>query len=51
MTSSVLPAPDATVLAGLKGRSFLRELDFTPREWMTLIELAAQLKADKKAGR
>ncbi|MGK2349225.1 ornithine carbamoyltransferase [Actinomyces sp. W5033] len=46
-----LPAPDATLLAGLKGRSFLRELDFTPAEWMTLIELAAELKAAKKEGR
>lgn len=47
----VLPAPDPEVLAGLKGRSFLRELDFTPEEWMALIALASQLKADKKAGR
>ncbi|NDR53448.1 ornithine carbamoyltransferase [Actinomyces sp. 565] len=46
-----IPAPDPAVLASLKGRSFLRELDFTPQEWMTLIALAAQLKADKRAGR
>ncbi|MBM6979263.1 MAG: ornithine carbamoyltransferase [Actinomyces succiniciruminis] len=46
-----IPAPDPAVLASLKGRSFLRELDFTPQEWMTLIGLAAQLKADKRAGR
>ena len=51
MTAFALPAPDPVVLAGLKGRSFLRELDFTPEEWMALIELAAQLKAAKKAGR
>lgn len=51
MTAFALPAPDPAVLAGLKGRSFLRELDFTPEEWMALIELAAQLKAAKKAGR
>ena len=50
MTAFALPAPDPVVLAGLKGRSFLRELDFTPEEWMALIELAAQLKAAKKAG-
>ena len=47
---TALAAPDPTVLAGLKGRSFLKELDFTPAEWMALIELAAQLKAAKKAG-
>ena len=49
--TACLPAPDPTVLAGLKGRSFLRELDFSPEEWMTFIQLAAQLKAEKKAGR
>ena len=48
---TALAAPDSTVLAGLKGRSFLKELDFAPAEWMALIELAAQLKEDKKAGR
>ena len=48
---TALAAPDSTVLAGLKGRSFLKELDFTADEWMALIELAAQLKEDKKAGR
>ncbi len=47
---TALAAPDSTVLAGLKGRSFLKELDFAPAEWMALIELAAQLKAAKKAG-
>ena len=46
-----LPVPDATVLASLRGRSLLRELDFTPEQWMALIELAAQLKAAKRAGR
>ena len=47
---TALAAPDSTVLTGLKGRSFLKELDFAPAEWMALIELAAQLKAAKKAG-
>lgn len=47
MTTFTLPAPDAAVLAELKGRSLLRELDFSPDQWMALIELAAQLKADK----
>lgn len=35
----------------LSGRSFLKEIDFTPQEWSVLLDLAAQLKADKKAGR
>ena len=35
----------------LHNRSFLKELDFTAEEWNSLLELAAQLKADKKAGR
>ena len=35
----------------LNGRSFLKELDFTPDEWSILLNLAAQLKADKKNGR
>ena len=34
-----------------KGKSFLKLLDFTPSEITELIDLAEQLKADKKAGR
>ena len=34
----------------LKGRSFLKLMDFTPQEIAGLVELAAQLKAKKKAG-
>ncbi len=34
----------------LKGRSFLKLLDFTPTEILSLIDLAADLKAKKKAG-
>jgi len=34
----------------LKGRHFLKELDFTPEEFRHLVELAADLKAAKKAG-
>ncbi|MGZ4628096.1 ornithine carbamoyltransferase [Oryzihumus sp.] len=34
----------------LHGRSFLKELDFTPREWTALLDLAASLKAAKYAG-
>lgn len=35
----------------LHGRHLLRELDFTPAEWLSLIDLAAELKAAKKEGR
>lgn len=35
----------------LKGRHFLKELDFTPEEFRHLVTLAAELKALKKAGR
>ncbi|MER7547144.1 ornithine carbamoyltransferase [Actinomadura sp.] len=34
----------------LRGRSLLKELDFTPREFEHLIDLAAELKAAKRAG-
>lgn len=34
----------------LKGRHFLKELDFTAEEFRHLVELAADLKAAKKAG-
>ena len=34
----------------LKGKSFLKLLDFTPEEISGLIDLAAELKAKKKAG-
>jgi ornithine carbamoyltransferase len=34
----------------LHGRSFLKELDLTPREWRGLLSLAASLKAAKAAG-
>ncbi len=35
----------------LHGRHFLKELDFTPAEWLSLLELAEELKAAKKEGR
>ena len=35
----------------LRGRSFLRELDFTTAEWEGLLALSAELKAAKRAGR
>ena len=34
----------------MKGRDFLKLLDFTPEEILQLIDLAADLKAKKKAG-
>ncbi|HEX2313078.1 MAG TPA: ornithine carbamoyltransferase [Thermomonospora sp.] len=33
----------------LRGRSFLKELDFTPKEWRYLLDLSAELKAAKQA--
>lgn len=38
------------VLASLRGRDFLREADFTAAELTALIELAAELKADRATG-
>jgi len=40
----------ATVPTALAGRHFLKELDFTAGEFLGLVELAAELKAAKKAG-
>ncbi|MER6332037.1 ornithine carbamoyltransferase [Streptomyces sp. NPDC001034] len=40
----------ATVPTALAGRPFLKELDFTEEEFRGLIELAAELKAAKRAG-
>ena len=37
-------------MALLSGRHFLKELDFTAEEWRYLLDLAAQLKAVKRAG-
>jgi ornithine carbamoyltransferase len=33
----------------LYGRSFLKELDFSPAEWLSLLDLSAQLKTEKRA--
>lgn len=35
----------------LRGRSFLKETDFSIEEWAHLLDVAAKLKADKKNGR
>ncbi|GAA3294505.1 hypothetical protein GCM10020295_19180 [Streptomyces cinereospinus] len=40
----------ARVPTALAGRHFLKELDFTASEFLGLVELAAELKAAKKAG-
>ncbi|MES4887343.1 ornithine carbamoyltransferase [Streptomyces sp. NPDC096012] len=40
----------ATVPTALAGRHFLKELDFTEEEFRGLVDLAAELKAAKKAG-
>ncbi|MER5990899.1 ornithine carbamoyltransferase [Streptomyces viridosporus] len=40
----------ATVPTALAGRHFLKEVDFTEEEFRGLLELAAELKAAKKAG-
>ncbi|MEG3629902.1 ornithine carbamoyltransferase [Streptomyces poriticola] len=40
----------ATVPTALAGRHFLKELDFTAQEFRGLVELAAELKAAKRAG-
>ncbi|MEV6958119.1 ornithine carbamoyltransferase [Streptomyces sp. NPDC051207] len=40
----------ATVPTALTGRHFLKEVDFSAQEFLGLVELAAELKAAKKAG-
>jgi ornithine carbamoyltransferase len=35
--------------ASLYGRSFLKELDFSPAEWLSLLDLSARLKAERSA--
>ena len=40
-----------TVVAGLQGRSFIKELDFTPEELRGLLDLSSELKAARRAGR
>ena len=38
-------------MTGLLGRHFLKELDYTPQEWTSLLDLAAELKAERARGR
>src|SRR5213080_1064367 len=41
----------SATLTSMRGRSFLKELDFSGDELRSLIDLAAELKADAKSGR
>lgn len=34
----------------MRGRSFLKESDFSPEQWLSFVELAAELKAERHAG-
>jgi len=47
MTSSAL---GLSMMSALRGRSFLKELDFTPEEWHGLVSLAADLKHRRSLG-
>jgi ornithine carbamoyltransferase len=47
MTSPVL---DVGLLAHFRGRSFIKELDFTPGEWGSLLRLAVELKHRTTSG-
>jgi ornithine carbamoyltransferase len=38
-------------MVDLRGRHFLKELDFTPTEWTSLLTLAGELKAERTSGR
>ncbi|ORM36763.1 ornithine carbamoyltransferase [Williamsia sp. 1135] len=40
----------AAVTTDLSGRSFLKESDFSVPEWMSLLDLARDLKTDKRTG-
>ena len=35
----------------LRGRSLLKEIDFSAEEFLYLVDLGARLRADKRAGR
>lgn len=45
LTADVQPHHDR--LANLRGRDFLKEIDFTVEEWRGLIDLAGELKAER----
>jgi ornithine carbamoyltransferase len=48
---SVDTRSQSATLTSMRGRSFLKELDFSGDELRSLIDLAAELKADAKSGR
>ena len=50
-TAAVMTEQARETVATLRGRDLLREADFTAAELTALIELAAELKADRAAGR
>ncbi|MGO1834305.1 MAG: ornithine carbamoyltransferase, partial [Actinomycetaceae bacterium] len=39
-----------TSAPNLTGRHLLKELDFSPAEWLYLVDLAEQLKAERRSG-
>lgn len=39
------------VVGELTGRDFLKEVDFTPEEWLYLVDLAGELKSARREGR
>lgn len=39
------------VVGALTGRDFLKEVDFTPEEWLHLVDLAGELKSARREGR
>ncbi len=45
------PVPVRTEGADLRGRNFLKELDFTAAEFLWLVELGESLKIEKRSGR
>ncbi|MGN6333407.1 MAG: ornithine carbamoyltransferase [Motilibacteraceae bacterium] len=49
-TSAAAAVASSSPAVDLRGRSFLRELDFTPGELRHLLDLAASLKAARRAG-
>jgi ornithine carbamoyltransferase len=51
MSAPTLDRTSAAEHHDLRGRDFVKELDFTPDEWRHLLALARSLKADKADGR
>ncbi|MEO6880607.1 MAG: hypothetical protein ABI181_06580, partial [Mycobacteriaceae bacterium] len=47
---TVRPASTSVPWASLSGRSFVKELDLTVEQWLSLLDLARELKAAKQSG-